>query len=66
MDNDQTSIGIVFDIMRENNQRLRAQIDELLPWAIIGATAGRTDSTWDAAVAMMERINSGEFDGVQK
>lgn len=44
----------------EINQ-LRSQVAELLPWARIGVTRGRTDSNWDDAEAILARIDAGEF-----
>jgi hypothetical protein len=40
---------------------LRAQIALLLPWARLGARSGVTDSTWDDAQRLLDRIASGEF-----
>ena len=47
--------------MMEENDRLRAQIALLLPWARLGARSGVTDSTWDDAQRLLDRIASGEF-----
>jgi hypothetical protein len=45
----------------EENDRLRAQVALLLPWARLGARVGVTDSSWDDAQRILERIESGEF-----
>jgi hypothetical protein len=47
---------------REEIDRLRAQVADLLPWAQIGATRGRTEANWEDAVRMTARIEGGEFD----
>ena len=44
------------------NALLLSQVEELLPWAKIGAQRGVTDSTWDEAQALLRRIIRGEFD----
>lgn len=45
----------------EENDRLRAQVALLLPWARLGVRTGVTDSNWNDAVIVLERIESGEF-----
>ena len=45
----------------EQNARLTAQVALLLPWARLGARVGVTDSTWDDAQRLLDRIAAGEF-----
>jgi hypothetical protein len=49
----------------EENAKLSAQIALLLPWARLGARTGVTDSTWDDAQRLLDRIASGEFGEVK-
>ena len=49
----------------EENDRLRAQVALLLPWARLGARTGVTDSNWNDAAIVLERIESGEFGEVK-
>jgi hypothetical protein len=49
----------------EENDRLRAQVALLLPWARLGARVGVTDSNWNDAAILLERIESGEFGEVK-
>ena len=51
--------------LREQNQALAAQVALLLPWARLGARTGVTDSTWDDAQRLLDRIASGEFGEVK-
>jgi hypothetical protein len=53
------------DELIERTQRLEAQIALLLPWARLGARVGVTDSTWDDAQRLLDRIASGEFGEVK-
>jgi len=52
--------GYLQHVMEEND-KLRAQIALLLPWARLGARVGVTDSTWHDAQILLARIQSGEF-----
>jgi hypothetical protein len=45
----------------DENDKLRAQIALLLPWARLGARVGVTDSTWNDAQILLSRIANGEF-----
>jgi hypothetical protein len=45
----------------EENIKLKAQISDILPWAILGARVGVTDSSWDDAKRFLDRIQNGEF-----
>lgn len=49
----------------DQNAKLQAQIALLLPWARLGARVGVTDSTWDDAQRLLDRIASGEFGEVK-
>ena len=44
---------------------LKEQRAELLSWAKLGASAGRTDSNWDAADKFLRDVAAGEFGEVK-
>lgn len=51
--------------LTEENARLKAQVATLLPWARLGARVGVTDSSWNDAALLLDRIASGEFGEVK-
>jgi hypothetical protein len=47
--------------LMDENAKLKAQIAEVLPWARLGARVGVTDSSWEDAKRLLDRIQDGEF-----
>ena len=47
--------------LMEENDRLRGQVAELLPWARLAARVARTDGNWNDAVSLLTRVEAGEF-----
>ena len=51
--------------LTDENARLQAQVATLLPWARLGARVGVTDSNWNDAASLLDRIAAGEFGEVK-
>lgn len=51
--------------LMDENAKLKAQIAEVLPWARLGARVGVTDSSWEDAKRLLDRIQDGEFGDIR-